>query len=1096
MKNEVVVKLNRFIRRYYINELLRGIILFFAIGLVILFITLFFEYTFWFDTKSRFFLFVFLLSIEIGLFFRLIIYPILKLFRISKGITKEEAARIIGRHFPEVNDKLLNFLQLNKNVDQDNSALLLAGIQQKAAELKPIPFHFAVDFKKNISYLKYAAIPVLIFLLIGITGKLLSFKDSYTRMVNYNQAYEPPAPFNFYLLQDSLIAEENKDFVLQVATEGNVVPENIKIHLDGESYLMNSTAEGWFSYSFNKLKENKDFYFSANGVRSRDYTLSVLKVPKILDFNLHLNYPQYIGKEDETLKGTGNATIPEGTKVNWIFHTDDTDTILLNSNEGEENFVRIDSGFQLDKQIVKNLDYSISTSNKAMARYEELSYRLKVIKDEFPKIDVQMHRDTLEEEILYFKGKVSDDYGLSGVRMYYYPVENRKDLKSKRIAINPAAFDEFAYVFPDTLQLEEDVNYELYFEVWDNDQINGNKSSKSEVFSYKQLSSSALRDRQLNNQKNSINGMQNSIDEMRNFDHQLEELKQTQKEKNQLSYADRKKFEEYLKREQRDNEMMKRFSKEIEENLRDSDDKSSQEKERLKERFEKNEERLKANEALMEELEKYRDKLNSEELGKRLEQLAKNKQSERRSLDELLELTKRYYVDQKLEKLSHDLEQLAKTQDELKGEANTSLEDQKEVGKRFEELQEVFDDVLKENEGLRKPKSIDRNRDQEERVETLLKDTEKLMQDIDNELNDIDNSTKLKDDIEENQKNVTEDLEDMAKKLKENRQQQEEEQLQEDSRMLRQILDNLLVFSFEQENLMLEFKTSDSDHPGLSRRLKEQQKLKENFKHVDDSLYALALRNLFISDEVNGKIGEIDFNMDKALETLSKNTVNLGVSHQQYVFTFANDLANLLDESLQNMEMAMEGSASEGSSGDEKFQLPDIIQRQEELSGDGDEGEGDDADDQGESGKEKNKDGAGEGEEELNAELFEIYKEQQKLRLELQNILKNRNTDEDVKGLLNELENLENSLLDEGLSDKNKELMRRLKNKMLELPEASYSEEQDEERRAKTNLKQFQNKRKRNYERIEEFFPEEEILNRENLPLKQNYRELIKEYFK
>src|SRR5699024_9104485 len=161
-----------------------------------------------------------------------------------------------------------------------------------------------------------------------------------------------------------------------------------------------------------------------------------------------------------------------------------------------------------------------------------------------------------------------------------------------------------------------------------------------------------------------------------------------------------------------------------------------------------------------------------------------------------------------------------------------------------------------------------------------------------------------------------------------------------------------------------------------------------------------------------------DFNMDKALETLSKNTVNLGVSHQQYVFTFANDLANLLDESLQNMEMAMEGSASEGSSGDEKFQLPDIIQRQEELSGDGDEGEGDDADDQGESGKEKNKDGAGEGEEELNAELFEIYKEQQKLRLELQNILKNRNTDEDVKGLLNELENLENSLLDEGLSDK------------------------------------------------------------------------------
>ena len=76
-------------------------------------------------------------------------------------LSHAEAASIIGTHFTEVSDKLLNTLQL-KDADGGSKDLIEASIQQKVEELKPVPFQLAIDFKKNRKYLKYALIPLLV----------------------------------------------------------------------------------------------------------------------------------------------------------------------------------------------------------------------------------------------------------------------------------------------------------------------------------------------------------------------------------------------------------------------------------------------------------------------------------------------------------------------------------------------------------------------------------------------------------------------------------------------------------------------------------------------------------------------------------------------------------------------------------------------------------------------------------------------------------------------------------------------------------------------------------------------------------------------
>ena len=131
-------KLQKFIQKFYVNELLKGILLFFSIGLLYFFATLFIEHFLWLKPLARTILFWLFLVVEVGLFGFYIFVPIFKLMGFSKGISTVEASLIIGNHFPEVSDKLLNMFQLKD--ESEHSELIAASIDQKSKDLQFVPF--------------------------------------------------------------------------------------------------------------------------------------------------------------------------------------------------------------------------------------------------------------------------------------------------------------------------------------------------------------------------------------------------------------------------------------------------------------------------------------------------------------------------------------------------------------------------------------------------------------------------------------------------------------------------------------------------------------------------------------------------------------------------------------------------------------------------------------------------------------------------------------------------------------------------------------------------------------------------------------------
>lgn len=166
----LIEKLDQFIRKFYLNQLIKGSLYTLAVVLMLFIIFNLLEYFFYFGTSVRKFIFYSFLFTVIGAGLYFILIPLFHYFRLGKLISHEEASKIIGQHFTDVKDKLLNVLHLKKQEETAiNKELLFASIEQKTESIQLVPFKSAIDLSKNKKYLRYALPPffLLIFLLLA-----------------------------------------------------------------------------------------------------------------------------------------------------------------------------------------------------------------------------------------------------------------------------------------------------------------------------------------------------------------------------------------------------------------------------------------------------------------------------------------------------------------------------------------------------------------------------------------------------------------------------------------------------------------------------------------------------------------------------------------------------------------------------------------------------------------------------------------------------------------------------------------------------------------------------------------------------------------
>jgi hypothetical protein len=159
------------------------------------------------------------------------------------------------------------------------------------------------------------------------------------------------------------------------------------------------------------------------------------------------------------------------------------------------------------------------------------------------------------------------------------------------------------------------------------------------------------------------------------------------------------------------------------------------------------------------------------------------------------------------------------------------------------------------------------------------------------------------------------------------------EQMGEDINALREILENLIQISFDQEDLLSEYNEVNRNDPKYTSYIKDQQNLQDDMQIIADSLKALAKRQMMIKPFVMKELSVIDRNMEEALEQMDKRQKSRALNSQQLTMTSMNNLALLLGESLDQMQQQMMSMQASGQSSCPKPGKPGGSQQMKSMRG-------------------------------------------------------------------------------------------------------------------------------------------------------------------
>ncbi len=1079
MFGQIAIKLRNFVRLYYLNRIVAGSLLCLSVAASLFVLLVLFEQWLWLGKTTKTILVLTAIAGFLFFWLRLVGRFLWKWLRPEFGMKPIEAASYIADRDKAVGDQLVNLVQLAQSGEQ--SDLVDASIKQKSERLIPLNFLSIIDwnraFKKGLGM-----IPVVLAIMIILSvGGWSNFASGIDRVIRFRQTFTPPPPYTFVIDPQSLKVVSNSDFELIVSVIGEQVPDRVFVNTEVGRFEMRKNRNGAFVYVFESVVQSFPFYIESEIVHSERFEMIVVNPPKLIGINMRLNFPNHTGRSTEFLQSFQNLALPEGTIISLQLETEDTEMVSVNSGENPVNVTSRTSVFEAEWRVFSSGIVDVALSNGDLPNYERLSFDVGIIKDADPEIFIEQSTDALNWNEMQFEGIASDDYAIVGLNLEYRILGTEASPEVVKFDLNPAAIVPFSASFPAGLTLEAGKTYEVRFTAMDNDGVHGGKSASTQWFRFGVLTELEKNEELLRRQSAAVEGLesvakQNEIDEKT-----LDEIRRAQLEKAQLSFSEKQKLKENLERQRQQDALMKSFNKTTKMSLENQSVEYPNDPmaEALRNRIEEQEKEINKNEQLREEIQRYAEKLSNFDLSDRLEQLSKQKQSAQKSMAQVLELTKRYYVTQKARQIADSLEELAAEQEALAGDEPTESmpSDQEELGNSFQDILKEMDELQKENLELKKPFDMQRDKATESEVR---RDQQSALQQLKSGVSP-----------KKQQSSAANGIKKLAKQMNQMPMGGGGQQLSEDIEMLRQILDNLLRFSFSQEALMAKFESQRNlafDYPKL---MQTQQDLKNNFKHVDDSLFVLSLRQPMLSERINGLISDVYFYTDKALNGLADSQINEGLAAQQFVMNATNALADQLSEMLDNLNMQM---APNPGAGDGDMQLPDIIMSQEKLAErTGKKPDSINSEESMDSGKGKKPFGQrGEGSDAEST--YEAFKQQQALREAFEKLLDSKGGGVEGQKLLDEMEQLERDILNRVQSESIKGAMNNLVYEMLKFEEAEQLQGRDEQRESKTGNLTYMSDN-------QVFKPSKgaestvERLNRERLPLRPKITAKVNQYF-
>ncbi|HNQ19659.1 MAG TPA: hypothetical protein PKI46_01210, partial [Bacteroidales bacterium] len=430
--NKIINILEKFAKKFYLNNLIKGLFWFILFSVSLLFVLSTIENLFWLNSTFRLILLI-LLIISLTTFFSYYIaLPVLRCFGLLREKSYKDFALLLG-NYSNTDDKILSTLELFELNELNKNELLLNELSRRSNELSKINIKNFLNIKEYYKWIIGNISILAIFFTLSFTFPK-QFINPLVRISNYNKIFPKDYGFKVNILNTNFYTESEKSFVLNFEITGDKIPKNIYILSNGNQFIPKKTLNNRYEYIFENITENTNFQIIAEDWISNKYEIKVYNKPTIYRLVANIIYPNYTKINNEQFVNIFSYSVPRGTKIMFSFNMKDADSlIIVNGDILNKYSVKNKLDYQI--QILKNESIQIITKSIQSPLQDTTNIYITEIPDAYPQILVQVQKDTFSIMHYYVSGSISDDYGFTKL-LAIYKLTRKDSTINGKIPIN------------------------------------------------------------------------------------------------------------------------------------------------------------------------------------------------------------------------------------------------------------------------------------------------------------------------------------------------------------------------------------------------------------------------------------------------------------------------------------------------------------------------------------------------------------------------------------------------------------------------------------------------------------------------------------
>ena len=872
--------------------------------------------------------------------------PLLKGYFLFNKPDYFKTAAEVGSKYSDIKDDLLNSLQLvSENESNVSHELINAAFERVYKKSKSYNFKDVVDYSSTQKHLRNTSVifgaVLLMFVFVPGLG------SSVNRIIRYNTNFTPPPKFVFEITPGNSEITKGDKVKIIVKTIGTK-PEQIFLAIKSseqteyDSKALSADSSGNFIFENDAVKSSFSYYATEAGINSEVYEISVINRPIITNYDITITSPAYSKLPDVFQRDNGNITTLPGSKVKINLNTSrelsQAKIVFSDSTlKGMPvNGISASTDFNVSKEINYKMDI---TDTDGIKNVNPITYSIKLLTDDTPTIEMVQPNKNINlanETKISLVSKIADDYGFSKMLLNYKLTASKyrplpEQYSQAQITINKDVKEDEIYYTWDLspLVLAEGEVLSYYLEIYDNDNVNGPKSAKTEVFTIQVPSMDELFAGAENTQKNATSDLDEAAKSAEQLQQEIQKISDDLKQNNrEISWQEKERIESAVEKYK---DLTSKVD-DISQKLADMKKDLAQNNLLSEETLEKYNELQKlmdemTNNEMKEALKKLQDALKNmtrDNVQMSLEEMKANEQNFKSSLERTINLLKRIQVEQKIDELVKRTEEMTNKLNELKEKTDkANLSDKQKQNELSQKQKDVSDEMKNIDNEMKK--LIDKMSDMQDMPREQL---EKAQQEFEKQQNEKLSDEAIKDLQEmqkmqamQNQQQLSQNMQNMNKQFQDMKSAMEQMNQVKTYYQMMKNMEDLISLSKTQEKLKDKTNESANDPQVIDKNARDQSELQSNLGKVLQNLSGLSQKTFAITPEMGKSLGNAFAQMQQAINSMQNSNGSLASSFQKNAMQHLNEAASMLK---QNMNQMMNGGQGGG--------MMSMLQQMQQLS--------------------------------------------------------------------------------------------------------------------------------------------------------------------